>query len=59
MNQHMAFQIAKLIACVVALVATVGLLPTIKTLLVMFCNIVRLHFRIFPAKWYCARSKGN
>ena len=47
MNQHMAFQFAGPIACVVALVATVGLLSFIQRLLGMFCKIVCLHFHIF------------
>ena len=39
MNQHIAFQFAWPFACVVTLVAIVGLLSIIKRLLGMFCKI--------------------
>ena len=47
MNQHMAFQTAPSIACVVALVATVGLLSIIQRLLGVIWVGVHLHFHIF------------
>ena len=46
MNQHMDFQMARPIACVIALVATEGL-SIIQRLLGMFCKIVCLRFHIF------------
>ena len=45
-NQHMAFQSARPITCIVALVATVGLRS--HALLGMFCKIVDLHFHFSP-----------
>ena len=47
MNQHMPFQIAWPIACVVALVATVGLLSIIQTLFGILCKFVCLGFHVF------------
>ena len=47
MNQHMAFQFARPIACVVALVATVGLLSIIQGLLGNFYKVICLHFHTF------------
>ena len=53
-NQHMTFQIAYLIACVVTLVATVGLLSNIHRLLGKFGNIVllRIHINSSATAWY-------
>ena len=45
-NQHVAFQMARPITFVVALVATVGLRSI--ALLGMFCKIVNLFFHFFP-----------
>ena len=45
-NHHMTFQIAYLIACVVALVATVGLYSNIHRFLGKFGKIVLLHIYI-------------
>ena len=54
---HMSFQTARLIACVVALVATVGLLSTIQRILGMNDNIVCLNFHVlFFSKEYCMLS---
>ena len=47
MNQHMSFQFAGPIACVVALVATVGLLSIIQRLLGNFYKVICLHFHAF------------
>ena len=67
-STYMSFQTARLIACVVALVATVGLLSIVQSLLGMFCRIVRLHFHTFSAKnllssvmqgWRITESKIN
>ena len=49
-NQHMAFQMARLTACVVALVAFVVFLSISLGPLALFCTNVRLHFLVFPAK---------
>ena len=50
MNQHMSFQCARPIACVVALVAIVGLLSVIKRILGMFRKVAPLHFHTFLVK---------
>ena len=47
MNQNMDFQLARPLACVVALVATVRLLFIIQGILGMFCKIVSSHFLVF------------
>ena len=57
MNQHMSFQIAGPMTCVVALVAIVGLLYTIQRILGMNDNIVCLNFHVlFFSKEYCMLS---
>ena len=45
-NQHMTFQVAWLIACVIALAAIEGLHSIIQILLGMFCNFVTLQFHL-------------
>ena len=50
MNQNMDFQLAKPIACVVALLATVRLFFIIQGILGMFCKVVSLHFLVFLQK---------
>ena len=57
MNQHMAFQFAGPIACVVALVATVGLLSFIQRVLGVFGKITGLHLHFFLQ--YCPRLGGK
>lgn len=57
-TQHMTFQMARPITCVVTLVATVGLRSIIRTLLGMSCKVVNLHFHFF-LKAICARMEGN
>ena len=47
MNQHMFFQVARQIACVVAFVATVGLFSIIERLLGNFNKVICLHFHAF------------
>ena len=44
MKQHMSFQFARTVVCVVALVATVGLFSIIQTLLEMLCKYFHVYF---------------
>ena len=58
--QHMSFQFAGRVACVVALIATVRLLSIIPTLLGIFCKFVTIHVVFFTqANKYSARLEGN
>ena len=63
MNQYMAFQIARLFACIISQAATVWHLSLVQSLLVMFCKIFRLHFHTVSSQnsfdWCHARLKDN